>query len=252
MGVLYEASQDDFLFRLDTVARYRVQDGKYITIEANEEATPEEVRLFLFGSAWGALLHQRKMLALHGSCVAKGKNGFLFVGPSAAGKSTLAAGFLKMGYSFVADDISVIGFDEGNGHLIYPGIPHLKLWRDVLLHLHECIDFERIRPRFEKYIKPIYTGKKLDPVRLENIILLSTKNTPGYHFKEISGSEKFNLLTQNTYRMQYLDKLNRIESHFRNLSRLVEVTKLFRVERPTSPLNIRELATFVEDNILKI
>lgn len=251
-GVLYEAAQDDFLFRLDTVASYRVREGKYITIESKETATPEEVRLFLFGSAMGALLHQRGMLAIHASSVEQGKKGFVIAGLSSSGKSTLAAGFLEKGYSILSDDISVIGFEDEDGHFIYPGIPHLKLWKDVLMHLSESLDLEPVRPKLEKYKKPILQGKNLNPVRLDKIIILSTKNTPGYHFQEILGSEKFNLLRQNTYRLQYLNNLSRMESHFRNLSRLVANTSVYKVERPCSPLHIRELTTFVEDNIFEI
>lgn len=252
LGVLYEAAKDDFLFRLNTVASYRVQAGKYITIESNEKATPEEVRLFLFGSTMGALLHQRGMLAIHGSCVARENKAFLIAGSSSVGKSTLAAGLLEKGYSIISDDISVIGFKKEYGHFIYPGIPHLKLWKDVLLHLNESLNLEKVRPKLEKYKKPIFSGDKVNPVRLDKIIILTTKNTPGYHFEELRGSEKFNLLRQNTYRIQFIDKMSKVESYFKNLSKLLDVTRIFRVERPTSPLQVRELATFIEYNIFNI
>jgi len=240
------------LFRLDAVARYRVQAGKYITIEPKKSATPEEVRLFLFGSAMGALLHQRGMLAIHASSVEKGLKGFLIAGSSSSGKSTLAAGLLEKGYSIISDDISVIGFEKEDGNFIYPGIPHLKLWKDVLLHLNERLDLEKVRPKLEKYKKPTALKMKLDPVKLDKIIILLIKNTSGYHFEEVRGSEKFNLLRENTYRVQFIDKLSRTESHFRSLTRLVAKTRIFRVERPSSPLKVREFTTFVEDNIFII
>lgn len=248
-GVLYEAAQDDFLLKLDSIAKYRVQTGKYITIDSKASARPEEVRLFLFGSAMGALLHQRGMLAMHASSVKKGGKGFLIAGTSASGKSTLSAGLLKKGYSIISDDISVIALEKEIEHFIYPGMPHLKLWKDVLVHMNENLNLEKVRPMLEKYKKPTIPGKKLNPVKLDKIVVLSTKNTPGYYVEEVHGFEKFNLLRQNVYRIQFVDKLCRIESNFKNLSKLATETKVFLVKRPLSPLKIWELAIFVEDNI---
>ncbi|MBN1181839.1 MAG: hypothetical protein JXB49_06100 [Bacteroidales bacterium] len=251
-GVLYEAAQDDFLFKLDKVAKYRVQEGKYITVEATETATSEEVRLFLLGSTMGALLHQRSMLAIHASSVNKDNKGLLIAGVSSSGKSSLAAGLLEKGYSIISDDVSVIGFEKEDGHYIFPGIPHLKLWKDVLLHLNESLDLEKVRPKLEKYKKSVCLKGRLDPIGLDKIIILSTKNTPGYHFEEVFGSEKFILLRQNTYRIQFISKLNKTKSYFENLTKLAALTRVFRVERPSSPIQIRDLATFVEDNIINI
>lgn len=251
-GVLYEASKDDFLFRLDTVAKYRVQDGKYITIEPLETANPKEVRLFLFASTMGALLHQRGKLAIHGSCVAKGNKGVIFTGMSSAGKSTIAAGLYSKGYSVITDDIAVIDSHVENKHFVHPGIPHLKLWKDVLSHMNENISLEKVRPQIEKYRKPIPSIEPLTPVFLDKVILLTSKNTPGFHFEEVFGADKFLLLRQNTYRVHFLEKLNQLEAHFNNLSKLASTIRLFKVERPSFPMQVMELADYIEENILQI
>ena len=88
-------------------------------------------------ASMGALLHQRGLLAIHGSAVRNDKNTCIITGKSGVGKSSLAAGLLELGYTLVADDISVIGNLENGGFFVHPGIPSLKLWKDVLLHLKQ-------------------------------------------------------------------------------------------------------------------
>ncbi len=60
-GVLYQTKQNDFIYSLQNVSRYRVQNGDTITIQPNQKATQDEIRLFLMGSTIG-LLHQRGVL----------------------------------------------------------------------------------------------------------------------------------------------------------------------------------------------
>ena len=67
-GVLYEASAEEFLLRVPDVAAYYVNSEKIIVEPAG--APIDEVRVFLLGSAMGALLHLRGMLVLHAAAFA--------------------------------------------------------------------------------------------------------------------------------------------------------------------------------------
>jgi hypothetical protein len=58
-GVLYQAKPNQFLLKLEKIARFLILDGREILIERAPEVTEDEVVLFLFNSAFGALLHQR-------------------------------------------------------------------------------------------------------------------------------------------------------------------------------------------------
>ena len=69
-GVFYQAIKDDFIFRMDQVAAFRICNGAAITIEPFSGGHRELMRVFLLGSVFGALLHQKGILAIHGSAVA--------------------------------------------------------------------------------------------------------------------------------------------------------------------------------------
>ena len=242
-GVLFEATTNDFLFKFKGIGRYRVQDGNRILIQADKGAHPEEIRLVLLGSCIGALLHQRGMLALHGSAITDGHQTAILSGPSGAGKSTLAATFFELGYSVIADDISVIGYNEKQQFIVEHGIPHLKLWKDVLVHFNHSDEFAKVRPRLEKYKKPIpLLEERAKPLTM--MVILNPSNSRDFKYTEIRGLAKFHQLRDHTYRLQFIDKLDQTEAHFRNLSLLVNSIQMFQANRPQ---NLQEVVEFAEN-----
>ena len=92
----------------EQVARYLVSGGCEIIIEPHPTATEKDVRLFLLGSAMGALLLQRGIWPLHGSAIAGRSGAALFVGVSGSGKSTLVGAFHQRGFQVLADDVCAI------------------------------------------------------------------------------------------------------------------------------------------------
>jgi hypothetical protein len=117
---------------VDGTARFLVLDGKKIIIQKENNAEDRDVRLLLFGSAMGALLYQRGWLPLHGCAVKAGDSAYIITGVSGAGKSALTAALLKRGYSVLSDDISPITAGDEGEPMVYPGLPFLMLWADVL------------------------------------------------------------------------------------------------------------------------
>ncbi len=99
IGGFYQAAPGSFLLSVDGVARYLVTDGARIVIQPERDAVYDEIRLFLLGCAFAALLQQRGQLPLHCSAIVVDGGCIGFAGHSGAGKSTLAAGFLKRGSS---------------------------------------------------------------------------------------------------------------------------------------------------------
>lgn len=249
-GAMYQAGRDDFLFRLNSVGSYRVKKGSLITVNRLNEATDEEVRLFLFGSAFGALIHQRGLLALHSSAVVKDGKAYLISGISGAGKSSLAAILMNRNFSFLADDISVIDIEDGNP-VVYPGIPHLKLWKDVIKKMgEEDAGFPPVREQILKYRKPAGSEFADKKTHIDKIIILSYKNSSGFEINEIKGADKFNHLKNNTYRLQYLIGLEKTKHHFKLVTQLANTCPMYHVLRPTSPLLLNELADFVEQKLI--
>jgi len=113
---------------------FRISDGALIEIFRSSEVTDADVNLFLVGTAFGILCHQRGLLPLH--CSAIDFHGALmaFTGDSGMGKSTLAAGLGLRRHPHVSDDVMVVAFDA-NGPSMAPLPKGLKLCHDAIEHL---------------------------------------------------------------------------------------------------------------------
>jgi hypothetical protein len=249
-SVFYQAIKNKFIFRMEQVGAFQVSKGSEITIEIFPNAAPELMRVFLLGSVFGALLHQRGILALHGSAIDTKDGALVITGQSSSGKSTLAASLTRKGYPFVSDDISALHQDE-KGFNVHHGIPQIKLWKDVLNKLGIDEGLKQIRPSVEKYRRVVLNGFVLQPKKVTRIIVLSSKNTNGIEIKELRGVKKFEPLKENTYRYEFINALQVSDQHFKSIMDLANSAKIFHVQRPSSPLMIEELTDAVVDKIIK-
>ena len=248
-GVFYQAKKDDFIFNMPQVGAFRVCRGNEIITMPLTDTKPDLMRVFLMGSVFGALLHQKGILALHGSAVTGKKGAILFTGRSSSGKSTLAAVLTEKGFPFITDDISALHHHK-EGYYIHPGIPHMKLWKDVINKLGINEDFNQVRPSIEKYRRIVKQGFSHLPEKVNTIITLGAKNTNGIEIRELSGIEKFETLKENTYRYEFIPAMQISDQHFRSISELANTVNVFQVQRPSSPLRIDELADVLIDKII--
>lgn len=143
VGPLVQAGRLQFQLDLPGVARYRCLQGKRLIIDPYAGADPIDVSLFLHHSAMPALMLQRGQLALR-ACAVRLPGGIaLICGPSASGKSSLAAALsLRAGYApepvVLGDDVVYLA-PKLRQVVLRPGLPWLTLWRDVAATLGiEC------------------------------------------------------------------------------------------------------------------
>lgn len=241
-GVKYQATKNEFLLEVDEIAKYYVKNGDEIIIELLKDTADKEVNLFLLGSAFGALFIQRGLLPIHGSAVKFGDYTTIFTGLSGVGKSSIAGYFANQGFHILADDISVINHDLK----VVPGFPSVKLWNDVLHKLEITTDsLHEIRPDIKKFKLPISENYFNQTLPLKNIVILGTKNTPGFEIEELQGIKKFNAIKNNTYRYKFVQGLEKQQEHFQILNKLLQQTNVYKITRPQSPLQLKELGDFV-------
>lgn len=241
-GVLFQVEPGRFLLRLDKVARYLVSGGREIVVDRAPDSDEDAVRLFLLGSALGALLHQRGLLVLHGSAIETPRGAVVFVGPSGNGKSTLAAAFYRRGYRLVADDVCAVVLNEENAPMVLPAYPQLKLWADVVKRLDRAQDnLRRVRPHLEKYALPVSDSFVGHALPLYAVYALHSVNTQTLEMEPRDGMGKFAVLTRNTYRERFLKGLDMKPNHFQLASTAAKQIRVCRVTRPNWPFMLDEL-----------
>ncbi|MGE4200986.1 MAG: hypothetical protein AB7J86_10095 [Vulcanimicrobiota bacterium] len=216
-GLLFQAAPDEFLLSVAGIARYYVEAGHQITVEPAAGAKADAVEVFLSGSAMGALLHQRGLLALHASAVALRDMAVVFAGPSGAGKSTLVSTLIGRGYEILCDDICVLRQD-----LVLPGYTRLRLWKDSLEGLG-LQPGRRIREGIEKF-EFDHSGRA-GSLPCRQLFLLGSGEAV------IEPGSRLQHLIRNTYRRRYLRGLGRQEQHFQACARLAGRLPMAWLER---------------------
>ncbi len=140
-------------FEVAAVARYLITAGRTIIVDQRPRGDAAAVRLFLLGTVFALLCHQRMVLPIHASCVSIDGTAVAFAGDTMAGKSVLAAMLIREGHTLLADDVCVVDWRDDGAAVVLSGAPRLLLWRQALLELN--VAFEpgvRARAELEKYV----------------------------------------------------------------------------------------------------
>lgn len=229
---------DGFLLVFAGTARFLIRDGSTIKVEAADGADPANVRLFLLGSAMGALLYQRGLIPLHANAVAVGGCAVAFAGPSGSGKSTLAAWFHDRGYPVLADDVAVLDC-RGEEIVLLPGLPRVRLWRGALeasgrVPEHHAPSF-RGDPGYDKFDVALdQVADKPMPVRTIYVIEAGDRA----EFQPLKGVAAVEALIANSYRGEFVNAMGLGEDHFR---RCVAIARQVGVSRAVRRWGLNEL-----------
>jgi hypothetical protein len=166
LGPTWQIAGNQFLLHVPKVARFLLSNGREITFEAEPGADDGDIPIYLLGTAYGILLHQRRQIVLHASAVRVNGKAILFCGASGAGKSTLAAALAQRGYPFITDDFCAVTVTEDGSPMVHPDGRQLKLWAQAI----EQLDLKgrsgaRVRSRLEKfYVDPGETHAEALPL----------------------------------------------------------------------------------------
>lgn len=238
IGPISWATDDDLLLSIPHIARFRATAGSSIIIDPEPGVDEDSIRVFLLGSALGALLLQRGLLLLHGCAVDVDGKALIAVGPSGIGKSTLAEGFRRRGHAVLSDDLVAI---NAQGYVI-PGIPRIKLWHDVTEHLSINRDnLPRIRPNLEKFGVSVGGAMAATPIPASWVYGLATYHGAEVTVSPLSGFHCFNLLRENSYRASFVKGLGRRPQHLAQATQLAGRIKASRVERPNDGFTLDPL-----------
>ncbi len=224
-------SADEYRFCAAQIARYRIHLGREIVITPAPDAGEREVRLFLLGSAWGALCYQRGILALHSSVVEVGGRAVAFCGATGAGKSSLAAALIARGYRCVCDDLCRFEVFDGQAR-VYPAAPRLKLWRDTLERMGKTVDgLERDHIRMDKFHTTLdRSGVTSGPLALGALYLLEW-GAPG--IDRLTGLNALcHFISAATYRGELLEPMGQVAAHWERCAALAERVPVYQFSRP--------------------
>lgn len=228
------SSDDEVTLSVPGAATYTMRGGRTITVTPVSTASARDVRLYLLGSAFGVILHQRGLLPLHSNAIEIDGKAIAFLGHSGAGKSTLAAWFHDRGHGMLSDDVCVVGVDENGGGVAYGGVPRVRLWRDALEASGRSAEGEeRAADDWEKYNIRTHHSAIRHEAPLSHIYLFAGDGSDAETVvTRLSGSRAVQALVENTYRGAHVKLLGKSKRHFDQCVSLAQNLAIFEVRRP--------------------
>jgi HPr Serine kinase C-terminal domain len=236
-----------FLFHIPNVARFLLSDGREIAFEVEPDCDDGDIPIFLIGTVFGILLHQREHIVLHASAVRVNGKAVLFCGQSGEGKSTLAAALTQRGYPLITDDLCVITVTGTGAPMAHPDGRQLKLWAQTI----EELDLKenrgvRVRGCLEKfYVKPgeAYT----DTLPLGTVYVLREAQPP-----HMPGIERPNVVDaarvfwRNAYHPMLVSRMGQKAHYFQASTTVADKAGIFLLTRALDFSAMPEVVSWLE------
>ncbi len=252
-GATWQIAGDRFLFHVPGVARFLLSGGREIIFEPAPGVEAGDVAIFLVGTVFGILLHQRGEIVLHASAVRVAGKAVLFCGASGSGKSTLAAALAQRGFPTVSDDFCAVTLTAGAAPMVQPDGRHLKLWAQAI----EKLDLaERrgapVRKQLEKFfVEPSIT--LAEPLPLGAVYALREARPP-----HKPGIERPNvvdaalILRRNAYRPLLVNRMDQKADYFRAATAIANAAGIFHLTRALNFAAMPEVVGWLEQHWLDI
>lgn len=187
---------------------------------------------------------------MHGSTIFFDNHGVMFSGHSGAGKSTTVAWLMQQGWRLVADDVSRLHWPESGAPLVYPGLPHVKLWEDTATALgHDPEKMPRLFQRWNKHKLEVSPEEMAEPAPLSAIFILQPEDIEKPVVEPIHGAERFLQLAPHIYRAEFIKQLGKEKEHFQFCSRLAAAVQVFRLRRPTRGFDLAAVEEVVMETL---
>ena len=241
----------EYSFYVPEVGYYRVLNGSVIIVAPLSAAGSAEVRLFLLGTAWGALCYQRGLPVFHASAVLARNGVAAFCGEAGMGKSSMLAWLTNCGYPFVSDDLCRFDIPDHGAPVVHPSTPRLKLWRDALGAMGLKSDkLERDHFRFDKFHLQ-WTGQmSRQPFPLQGIYLLEW-GEPG--IMRLSGREAMSrFMTAATYRGELLEPMGQLGWYWDSCLKVLNRVPVWELKRPRDLSTMENTVKLLEDHWVDI
>jgi hypothetical protein len=243
----FELNEEEFLLKISGLAKYLVLGGREIIVEPAPGIPREDVRLFLLGSAFGALFYQRGLLPLHGCAIEVNQGAAVFLGVPGSGKSTLAGALHQQGYRVLTDDVSVLSFSPEGWPMVQPSCTHLKLSPEALKSMGKNpAAYSRVLSELEKYSLPLGEGFCDQPRPVKRIYELASHDLQEFNIVPLRGTDKLTVLITHTYRLDFLEGPLKRKCYFEQCGRLARQVPISRLIRPPFPFPREDLVNFLK------
>ena len=229
--------------------------GREVWATWNQGMTVEDAASYLTGSVLGFVLRLRGVTCVHGSAIAIGGRAIAVVGPSGSGKSSTAAGFARLGFALLTDDLIALR-ETREGFAVQPAFARVHLWPQSARSLFGSWDaLPRIAPNWEKrHLDLDAHGFRFQhaPLPLAAIYFLGDRGAgESVRMEPVSAARALIDLVSDSHATEYVDKPQRAEE-FDVLARLLEQVPCRRVTPCEELARVPELCAAIATDFERI
>ena len=248
-GPTWAIAGEVFLLRVPRVGRFLISAGREIIVEFEPGVQERDGSVFILGTAFGILLHQRGAVVLHGAAVARNGRAIAICGRSGAGKSTLAAALCGRGCAFAADDICVIGLDAQRRPNILPDGRQLKLWGEAIDKL-DLADRrgDAVRDGKKKYFVAPVDAVQVPPTLSAIYILREAQRPRNQSIERLALPDALRTLDREAYRPGFRARIGQSSIMLAQSAAVLSHADAFNLFHPRGFEHLEETATSLLDH----
>lgn len=247
-----DVRQDCVLIRTEA-GRFLAKDGREIIVAPDDSATPDNLRLYILGSAFGALLQQRGRLPLHANLVMVNGRCIAISGAAGAGKSTLSMAMMQRGHHLISDDVCAAELQEGKSPVVWGGFRRVKLWEETLASLgvskENAAELRQYRSR-KKYAIALDGDGPSGCFALHTLLLLSEPEADrNIRLTDVNGSDRLAAVLANTYRQEFLPANGMLQPMFDVAAALEKKIRILRLIRRKDLSQMDQVMDLIEQSL---
>jgi hypothetical protein len=232
--IIRRSRQDRYLIRFPKLADFVVLlSERRITCHPDRSTDERTARHLLLDQVIPRVLAMDGAVVLHASAVAVDGRAVAFVGPTGAGKSTVAASFATNGAQLLADDFVCLR-EDARGFLAVPSYPGLRLWPDSAgVFARRQDSLVAVAPGSEKRRLVFRTPKRASkPYPLGAIVILDdTAGQSDIDVRQLPGRSGFMAVYSQSFRLEQSGR-DRQRAEFDRFARLAQSTAMLRLKFP--------------------
>jgi hypothetical protein len=222
-----------------------VEAGRFIIIDAADDAAETEIEHHFKMMPLAALLYQRGFLALHAAAVGNEQGALLLAGDSGSGKSTLLATLEQRGWKVLADDLAIVKLSEQGKVMVYPTVSKVALWPVALEKMGLCIDSLPYVDANRREFNPSEKSTR-EPQCLRGIFRLNVQSKNEVVLEDLAVTARFKAVGGTLYNSHVADALCNRENYLRCAAAIAQSVPISCLSRPRGVWSVSELADIIE------
>lgn len=216
------------------------------------QAQTEDIGLLesaLVSEAIPALIAMRGFVFFNASVLMHSNKMYMILGDAGIGKSAIAAGLFKRGYTVLGDQKCALNVENGTIKIV-PDYLKLKLWQDSLEQLEiNKSQLQRVRKEIDKYYVEL-PSREVNEYQIDALFFIELSNQhKGLKASKLDYFSTLKRLNHHQIKFEEAFSSGQKTQSFEVVTKLASQCKSVQITRPQAVYDIGKVTHFIEQQI---